>query len=61
MSFLCSIPFWDKALDAERQAGAIISGYAATVNNPLLQSTIALCTLELISRRKLQNIERASA
>ncbi|MEH2399416.1 hypothetical protein [Nostoc sp.] len=48
-------------MDAERQAGAIVSGYAATVSNPLLQSAIALCTLELMSRRKLQNIERASA
>ncbi|MEH2010394.1 hypothetical protein [Nostoc sp.] len=53
LEFLRSIPFWDKALDAERQAGAIVSGYAATVSNPLLQSAIALCTLELISRRKL--------
>ncbi|MEH2447106.1 MAG: hypothetical protein V7K18_15265 [Nostoc sp.] len=38
LELLRSIPFWDKTLDAERQAGAIVSGYAAMVNNPLLQS-----------------------
>ncbi|MEH2420107.1 MAG: hypothetical protein V7K48_03935 [Nostoc sp.] len=37
MSFLRSIPFWEKALDAERQAGAIVNGYAA-VSDPILQT-----------------------
>ncbi len=42
LSFLRSIPFWEKALNTERQAGAIVSGYAATVSDPILQSAIAL-------------------
>ncbi|MCC5665757.1 ferritin-like domain-containing protein [Nostoc sp. CHAB 5784] len=42
LTLLRSIPFWDKALDTERQAGAIVSGYAATVNDPILQNAIAL-------------------
>ena len=46
LTLLRSIPFWDKALDTERQAGAVVSGYAAMVSDPLLQNTIALQSKE---------------
>jgi len=39
---LRGIPFWEKALDIEREAGAMVSGYAATVTDPLLHQAIAL-------------------
>ncbi|MBD2206230.1 ferritin-like domain-containing protein [Calothrix sp. FACHB-1219] len=39
---LQAIPFWEKALDIEREAGAMVSSYAATVTDPLLHEAIAL-------------------
>jgi hypothetical protein len=39
---LRSIPFWQKALDIEREAGAMVGGYAATINDSLIQEAIAL-------------------
>ncbi len=57
LSFLRSIPFWEKALDTERQVGAIVSGYAEKVSDPLLQTAIALQgTEELRHARLLQTL-----
>lgn len=53
LSFLRSIPFWEKALDTERQAGAIISAYAQTVSDPVLQTTIALQGQEELRHARL--------
>ncbi|WP_375498883.1 ferritin-like domain-containing protein [uncultured Nostoc sp.] len=53
LTLLRSIPFWDKALDAERQAGAIVSGYAVMVNDPILQKTIALQGKEELRHARL--------
>ena len=53
LTLLRSIPFWDKALDTERQAGAIVSGYAAMVNDPILQNTIALQGKEELRHARL--------
>lgn len=39
---LRAIPFWEKALGIEREAGAMVSSYAATVTDPLLHEAIAL-------------------
>ncbi|BAY21058.1 hypothetical protein NIES2100_08030 [Calothrix sp. NIES-2100] len=39
---LQAIPFWEKALDIEREAGAMVSSYATTVTDPLLHEAIAL-------------------
>ncbi|BAY99013.1 hypothetical protein NIES37_29910 [Tolypothrix tenuis PCC 7101] len=39
---LRGIPFWEKALDIEREAGVMVSSYAATVTDPLLHEAIAL-------------------
>ena len=39
---LQSIPFWDEALYTERQAGDILTAFAATVEDPLLREAIAL-------------------
>lgn len=39
---LRGIPFWDEALNTEQQAGGMLNAYAATVDDPLLQTAIAL-------------------
>lgn len=41
-----SIPFWREALSTERQAGAMVSTFAATISDPLLREAIALQALE---------------
>ncbi|PHJ57303.1 hypothetical protein VF14_30455 [Nostoc linckia z18] len=53
LNFLRSIPFWEKALDTERQAGAIVSGYAQTLSDPVLQATIALQGQEELRHARL--------
>lgn len=53
LTFLRSIPFWEKALDAERQAGAIVSGYATTESDRLLQTAIALQGKEELRHARL--------
>ncbi len=53
MSFLRSIPFWQKALDTERQAGAVVSGYAEKVSDPILQTAIALQGKEELRHARL--------
>ncbi|MEH1940032.1 MAG: hypothetical protein V7L01_07430 [Nostoc sp.] len=58
LTSLRSIPL-RKKVDTERQAGVIVSRYAATVSTPLLQTAIALPTFELLP--KLETVERASA
>ncbi|HLO86094.1 MAG TPA: ferritin-like domain-containing protein [Nostocaceae cyanobacterium] len=42
LATLRGIPFWEKALDIEREAGAMVSTYAKTVKDPLIQEAIAL-------------------
>jgi len=42
LATLRGIPFWEKALDIEREAGAMVSSYAKTVEDPMIQSAIAL-------------------
>ncbi len=39
---LRSIPFWKEALETEQEAGAMVSAFAATQDDPLLQEAIAL-------------------
>jgi hypothetical protein len=39
---LRSIPFWDAALDTEREAGVMVSAFAETVDDPLIREAIAL-------------------
>jgi hypothetical protein len=39
---LRSIPFWEEALDTERQAGVMVSAFAATVSDPLIREAISL-------------------
>ncbi|ARV58124.1 hypothetical protein BZZ01_05270 [Nostocales cyanobacterium HT-58-2] len=41
-----SVPFWKEALSTERNAGAMVSAFAATVSDPLLQEAIALQAME---------------
>ncbi|WP_392534109.1 ferritin-like domain-containing protein [Nostoc sp. C117] len=53
LNLLRSIPFWEKALDIEREAGAIVSGYAQTLSDPLLQATIALQGREELRHARL--------
>jgi hypothetical protein len=43
---LRGIPFWEKALDTEREAGALVSAYAETVSDPVLREAIALQGVE---------------
>ena len=43
---LRGIPFWEKALDTERQAGVLVSGYAETLSDPILRDAIALQGME---------------
>jgi len=42
LATLRGIPFWEKALDIEAEAGAMVSGYAAIVKDPTIQAWIAL-------------------
>jgi hypothetical protein len=42
LATLHAIPFWEKALDIETEAGAMVSGYAKTVKDPVIQEAIAL-------------------
>ncbi|MBV9388416.1 MAG: ferritin-like domain-containing protein [Chroococcidiopsidaceae cyanobacterium CP_BM_ER_R8_30] len=46
LNLLRGIPFWEEALDTERQAGAKISAYAATISDPLLREALALQGME---------------
>jgi hypothetical protein len=39
---LKGIPFWEKALDTEREAGVLVSAYADMVDDPVLHEAIAL-------------------
>lgn len=39
---LRAIPFWEEALDTEREAGVMVSAFAATVSDPLIREAIAL-------------------
>jgi hypothetical protein len=39
---LQGIPFWAKALDIEREAGAMVSAFAKTVSDPVIKDVIAL-------------------
>jgi len=39
---LRGIPFWEKALDTEREAGVLVSAYAQLIDDPVLQEAIAL-------------------
>ncbi|HEY9637737.1 MAG TPA: ferritin-like domain-containing protein [Coleofasciculaceae cyanobacterium] len=39
---LKGIPFWEKALDTEREAGVLVSAYADLVDDPVLHEAIAL-------------------
>jgi hypothetical protein len=43
---LRGIPFWEKALDTERKAGALVGAYAETVSDPVLREAIALQGME---------------
>lgn len=43
---LRGIPFWEKALDTEREAGRLVSAYAQTVSDPVLREAIALQGIE---------------
>jgi hypothetical protein len=55
LSLLRSIPFWEKAMDMEREAGALVSAYAATVSDPVLQEAIALQGKEESRHARLLN------
>ena len=39
---LRGIPFWQKALETEREAGALVAAYTDLVDDPVLKETIAL-------------------
>ena len=39
---LQAIPFWEKALDIEREAGVMVNAYAEMVDDPMLKEAIAL-------------------
>jgi len=39
---LRAIPFWEAALNTEQEAGAMVSGYAARITDPLVHEAIAL-------------------
>lgn len=43
---LHGIPFWREALSTEREAGAMVSAFAATISDPLLREAIALQAME---------------
>lgn len=43
---LRGIPFWEKALDTEWEAGDLVSAYAQTVSDPVLREAIALQGVE---------------
>jgi hypothetical protein len=39
---LRAIPFWEEALDTEREAGVMVTAFAETINDPLIREAIAL-------------------
>lgn len=39
---LRGIPFWEEALSTEREAGVMVSSFAQTIDDPLIQAAIAL-------------------
>jgi hypothetical protein len=43
---LRGIPFWEEALNIEREAGVMVSAYATTVSDPVIQEAIALQGIE---------------
>lgn len=43
---LREIPFWEEAFDTERNAGVLVSAFAATVSDPLVKEAIALQGVE---------------
>ncbi len=42
LASLRGIPFWEKALDIEREAGAMVGGYATLVKDPRIHEVITL-------------------
>jgi len=43
---LRALPFWDMALQAETNAGAMVSGYGATIEDPVIREAVELQGLE---------------
>jgi hypothetical protein len=43
---LRALPFWDMALQAETNAGAMVTGYGATIKDPLIREAVELQGLE---------------
>lgn len=43
---LRAIPFWDVALQAERNAGVMVSSFAETISDPVIREAIALQGIE---------------
>jgi len=43
---LRALPFWDMALQAETNAGAMVSGYGATIADPVIREAVELQGLE---------------
>jgi len=43
---LRSIPFWEEALNTEREAGVMVSAFAQTVSDPMIREAIALQGVE---------------
>ena len=50
---LRALPFWGEALGTERETGAKITAYAATVSDPLLRRAIALQGAEEVRHARL--------
>ena len=43
---LRALPFWDMALQAETNAGAMVTGFASTIDDPVVRDAVALQGLE---------------
>lgn len=43
---LRSIPFWEEALNTEREAGVMVSAFAETISDPMIREAIALQGVE---------------
>jgi hypothetical protein len=50
---LRAIPFWPEVLHTEERAGAIVEGYAATIDDPLVQRAVMLQAFEEARHAKL--------
>ncbi len=46
LALIRGIPFWEQALDTEREAGVLVNAYAKTVNDPILREALSLQGLE---------------